>query len=55
MAITPEILQNNCALLRITTKILPSITTYYYIEYYFLLLQYYFRITFHITSYHYKT
>jgi hypothetical protein len=45
MAITSEILQNNCAFLRITTKTLPSITTYYYIEYYFVLLPYYFHIT----------
>ncbi len=45
MAITSEILQNNFALLRITTKTFPSITTYYDIAYYFVLLPYYFHIT----------
>ncbi len=44
MAITSEILQNNCELLHITTQTLPSITIYYYIEYYFVLLPYYFHI-----------
>ena len=45
MAITSEILQNNCELLHITTQTLPSITIYYYIEYYFVLLPNFFHIS----------